>query len=156
METIRPWLYLGRYRDTINHTLLTSYRVGAMVQLAEHAPHPQIPSLYLPVEDGVPLPGDVLRQGVAFARAAQQQEQKVLIACGAGISRSATFVIATLKEVEHLSLLEAIRDVRQRHPSALPHPALWESLCRYYNEAMPFLTMMRLLHEPHARDVDQK
>ncbi|MFL5805459.1 MAG: hypothetical protein ACJ8CR_27450 [Roseiflexaceae bacterium] len=42
METIRPWLHIGKYRDTLNQSLLTSYRIGAMLQLAEHVQHPQI------------------------------------------------------------------------------------------------------------------
>src|SRR4051794_36253601 len=91
LETIRPWLHVGKYRDTLNRSLLGSYQIGAMLQLAEHVPHPQIATLYLPVEDGVPLAGDLLQRGGAFAHTAHQQGQNVLIACGAGISRSVTF-----------------------------------------------------------------
>ena len=150
METIRPWLHIGKYRDTLNQSLLTSYRIGAMLQLAEHVQHPQITTLYLPVEDGVPLASDLLQQGVAFVHTAYQQGHAVLIACGAGISRSATFAIAALKEVEGLSLLEATKAVKYHHPDAMPHPALWESLCTYYHESVPYLTIVRLSHAPDA------
>lgn len=56
----------------------------------------------------------------------------VLVACGAGISRSTTFAIAALKEAEGVSLLEAARIVRPAHFDGMPHPALWELLCHYY------------------------
>jgi hypothetical protein len=148
METIRPWLHIGKYRDTLNRSLLGGYQIGAILQLAEHVQHPQIATLYLPVEDGVPLASDLLQRGVAFAHAAYQQEQKVLIACGAGISRSATFATAVLKEVEQISLLEAIKIVKYHHPDAMPHPALWDSLCTYYRESVSYLTLVRLRHAP--------
>jgi protein-tyrosine phosphatase len=147
MKTIRPWLHIGKYRDTLNHSLLHSYRIGAMLQLAEHIQHPQIATLYLPVEDGVPLAGDLLQRGVAFIQVAHQQGQNVLVACGAGISRSAAFATAALKEVEGISLLEAITIVRNRHPDGLPHPALWDSLCGYYGEPVPYLTVIRLTQQ---------
>ncbi len=130
METIRPWLHIGTYRDTLNRSLLSTYHIGAMLQLAEHVQHPQIATLYLPVEDGVPLPRELVRAGTAFVPDAYQHQQKVLIACGAGISRSATYATAARKAIENLSLLEAIKVIKSHHPDAMPHPALWESLCR--------------------------
>jgi hypothetical protein len=147
MKTIRPWLSIGKYRDTLNLVLLRSHRIGAMLQLAEHVQHPQIATLYLPVEDGVPLAGDLLQRGVDFVQSAYQQGQHVLVACGAGISRSAAFATAALREVEGISLLEAITVVRHHHPDGLPHPALWEALCGYYGEPVPYLTVIRITQQ---------
>lgn len=144
MEIIRPWLYVGKYRDTLNYSLLSAYHIGAMLQLAEHVQHPKMATRYLPVEDGVLLASELLHQGIAFVQDAYQQEQKVLIACGAGISRAATFATAALKEIEQLSLLEAITVVKHHYPDAMPHPALWESLCSHYRESVPYLTLVRL------------
>ena len=97
MNTIRPWLSIGDYRDTRNLTLLTTHKIGAILQLAERVNHPQITACYLPVEDGQALPPDLLRQGVDFVLDQQQRGQHVIIACGAGISRSACFATAALK-----------------------------------------------------------
>ena len=141
MNKIRTWLYIGKYRDTLNVHLLGVYHIGAMLQLAELVEQPHITSFYLNVEDGVPLPDNLLRQGVDFVITEKQQNRNVLIACGAGISRSAAFAVAALKEVEQLSLLDAFRVVRQHHPQALPHPAIWESLCTYYQDVVPFRDM---------------
>lgn len=139
MNDIRPWLYIGKYRDTLAPRLLELHRIKAMLQLAEAVPQPGIASLYLPVEDGEPLPGELLRQGVDFVLNARQQGQTILIACGAGQSRSVSFAIAVLKEAENLPLLVAWQEVKRRQPEALPHMALWESLCSYYGEPIPFL-----------------
>jgi protein-tyrosine phosphatase len=145
MNAIRPWLYVGKYRETLNANLLSAKKIGAMLQLAEAVKHPNIASLYLPVEDGVPLPSHLLRQGIDFVLSEKHRGCTVLIACGAGISRSVTFAIAALKETEDLSLLEAVQSVSRRHPESLPHPALWESLCAYYHEEVSVHSMLKAL-----------
>lgn len=138
MDKIRTWLYIGKYRDTLNTHLLSVYKIGAMLQLAELVEQPGLVSLYLQYEDGLPLPPDLLRRGIDFVFAQKAQNRVVLIACGAGISRSAAFTLAALKEAEGLSLLDAFWAVKQRHSEAMPHPAIWESLCKYYQEDVSF------------------
>lgn len=109
-----------------------------MLQFAGIIRYPGVTALYLPVDDGVPIPEEILRQGVDFVLQGKNEERIVLIACGAGMSRSVAFAIAVLKETEGLNLLQALRDIRSRHAKASPHPALWESLCHYYKEeALP-------------------
>ena len=137
MNLIRNWLCIGKYRDTLDATLLASHRIGAMLQLAEAVKHPGIESLYLPVEDGVPLAHHHLRQGIDFVLGQKRLGHKVLVACGAGMSRSAAFAVAALKEDEDLGLLDALRAVKSYHPDTLIHPALWESLCAFYQEDIP-------------------
>jgi dual specificity protein phosphatase-like protein len=134
MHKIRPWLYVGKYRETIDINILITYRISAMLQLADKVEQIGIASLYVPVEDGEPLPTEKLRQGVDFVRAQKAAGKTVLVACGAGISRSVTYTIAALKEEENLSLPDAYKQILDHHPDALPHPALWESLRTYYNE----------------------
>jgi protein-tyrosine phosphatase len=127
-----------KYRETRDAHLLSACKIGAMLQLAELVEQPGITSLYLSVEDGEPIPEDLLQQGVEFVVAERERGNVVLIACGAGISRSAAFAVAALKEVEGLNLLEAMRVVKEQHPTAMPHPDLWESLCAYYREDFPY------------------
>jgi len=142
MYPIRPWLYVGRFSDTQDDVMLRRREIGAMLQLADSVKQPGIPSLYLPVEDGEPLPRDLLRLGVEFVRLEKALGRSVLIACGAGISRSTTFAVAVLKEEEELGLLEAFRQVRALHPEAMPHPALWQSLREYYGEDAPYVGLL--------------
>ena len=138
MNQIREWLYIGKYRETKDVSLLKQYDISAMLLLAELVKHPGIESLYVAVEDGEPLPFELLRQGVDFVIEQQQQGEKTLVACGAGISRSATFAIAALKEIEGISLLQAYQIVKTAHPETMPHYQLWNSLCDYYDEPIPW------------------
>ena len=50
MNEIRPWLYVGKYRDTLDPYTLGLHRIEAMLQLAEAVKQPGITSLYLPVK----------------------------------------------------------------------------------------------------------
>ena len=134
MDKIRPWLYIGKYSDTLNAHLLLRHHIKAMLQLAELVEHPGITSLYLDVEDGEPLPHNLLRTGIEFVLTEKERGHNMLISCGAGISRSAAFTIAVLKEAEEMSLLDAFLAVKQKHPQTLPHPTVWESVCNYYGE----------------------
>lgn len=138
MNRIRPWLYIGKVHDTLNPALLRANGIGAMLQLAKPVEQPGITSLYLPVEDFRPILPDLLRQGIDFVRAQKRRDLPVLVACGAGINRSAAFSIAVLKEEEGLGLLEAYQEVRRCRPVALPVPPTWASLCDFYGESIAF------------------
>lgn len=134
MHIIRPWLYIGKVLETGDRSIMYAYKVGAILQLASPAKHPGIESLFIDVDDGVPLPATVLKQGVAFVRAQKAAEHKVVIGCGAGISRSVTFTMAVLHEEENMSLLEAYEQIVAIHSDAMPHYELIKSLDRYYND----------------------
>ena len=143
MNQIRPWLYIGNYRETKDYPYLTQHNIGAMLLLAERVEHPGITSLYLPVEDGKPLPHDVLQEGLIFIHQQHELGKIVLVACGAGISRSGAYTVAALKESENLSLLDAFQQVQQRHPDTMPHFRLWQTLCAYYGEDVPWIELHR-------------
>jgi len=144
MDKIRPWLYIGKLRDTLNISYLHSKSINAMLQLAEDVEQPGIISLYLPVEDFAPLKFSLLKQGVAFIREQKARGNRVLVACGAGINRSSTFCTAALKEEEGLSLFDAFKEVKKSHPESMPHEPVWESLCAYYGETISYLDVMRV------------
>ncbi len=143
MDQIRPWLFIGGYRDTNNLSYLTFKSIGAMLQLAEKVEQPGITTLYLPIEDLAPLSSGHIRQGVDFIREQKVKGNRVLVACGAGINRSSAFCTAALKEEEGLSLFAAFKEVLKKHPEAMPHEPVWISLCGYYGEKTPYLEVMR-------------
>jgi hypothetical protein len=134
MLAIRPWLLVGRYADTLDPAHLAASGVGAMLQLAEAVPQPGVASLYLAVDDGAPIPPAALDEGLAFAHRAREEGRVVLVACGAGTSRSVAFAAAALKEAEGMAVLDAVCAVRARHPDAQPHFKLLASLCAYFGE----------------------
>ena len=148
MDQIRPWLFIGGIRDTLNLHYLTNKSIKAMLQLAAKVEQPDIISLYLPVEDFEPLKIDLLKKGIVFVREQKKLGRRILVACGAGINRSSSFCTAILKEEEHLGLFDAFKEVKFKHPEAMPHEPVWESLCRYYNETVPYLDVMRLKLTP--------
>ncbi len=144
MDEIRPWLFIGNYRDTKNTSYLEFKSIRAMLQLAEAVEQPGIVSLYLPVEDMGETPTNLIKQGMEFILTEKQKGSKILVACGAGINRSAAFCMAALKEVENLPLLEAFKEVNKNHPEALPNELVWRSFCKYYAESPPYLDAMRI------------
>jgi protein-tyrosine phosphatase len=118
-----------------------------LLHLAARVEPPGISTLYLPIEDGEPLDAATLRRGVDFILAERAAGKAVLVACGAGISRSTSFAIAALKEAEGLALLATAREVRRLHPAGLPHMALWSSLCQHYQEPDDYLALIRAAEE---------
>ena len=145
MQKIRDWLLIGKYRETLDHDLLTRAGVGALLHLAAPVEPPGITTLYLPIEDGEPFDAATLRRGVEFILAQCALGKAVIVACGAGISRSTSFAIAALKEAENMPLLNAAREVRRLHPAGLPHMALWTSLCLHYQEPDDYLALIRVV-----------
>lgn len=144
MIQIRPWLFVGRYQDTRYLSWLTAKNIGAMLQLAEQVDQPGISVLYLPVDDGHPILEEHLRKGMLFVQIQKQLGKNVLIACGAGQSRSVAFATAALKQEEGIDLLDALKFIRECHPDALPHPELWESLCLYFGEPVSVREMLHI------------
>ena len=144
MDQIRPWLFIGSYRDTRNLSYLKLSAIGAMLQLAEKVEHSNIVSLYIPVEDLAPISSDHIREGIGFIKEQKAKGNRILVACGAGINRSSAFSAAALKEEEGLTLFEAFKEVKQRHPESMPHQPVWESLCKYYNETALYFDVIRL------------
>ncbi|MBM3847058.1 MAG: dual specificity protein phosphatase family protein [Verrucomicrobia bacterium] len=145
MKAIRPWLCVGKYRDTLDQDYLRGAEIGVMLQLVETPRTPGIEALYLPIEDGQPIPPEIPERGVRFTLAGKNEGRRVMIVCGAGLSRSVSFAIAAIKESEGRTLVEAFQEVRTHHPEALPHPVLWKSLCERYRENVPYLTALSSL-----------
>ncbi|MFD3002703.1 dual specificity protein phosphatase family protein [Pontibacter toksunensis] len=143
MDPVRPWLFVGKFRDTLNYRCLKANNIEAMLQFAELVEYTDIPALHLAVEDGSPLSSADLQHGISFVLQQHQQDKKVLIACGAGISRSVIFAIAALRETEDTALLTAYQEIVHAHIAALPHPVLWKSLCAHYQEEIPYIQVLR-------------
>ena len=136
MHKIREWLYIGKYSQTRDLDYLNLVGITAMLQLAEHVPQPDIDTLYLDVNDGEAIPHEMIEHGINYILEKKKTNNKVLVACGAGISRSSTFALAALMEAENLSLFEAYHEVFLRHRGAEPHHELIMSLSAYHGEVM--------------------
>lgn len=144
MDQIRPWLFIGKYRETLQLAYLQSKSISAMLQLSESVEQHGIISLYLPVADIAPVSHKHLRQGLDFISEQRQIGNRVLVACGAGINRSAAFSAAAIKEAEGISLFDALKEVKRCHPESMPHEPVWVSLCSYYGEKTSYLEVIRM------------
>ena len=144
MNEIRPWLYIGDYNDTQNKNLLDRNSIQSVLQLSAPVKLPGINLLYIPVKDLSPISVEHFKQGTDFILAEKNKGNKILVACAAGVNRSATFCVAALQEAEGLSLIEAFKAVRASRTIAMPQEFAWESLCRYYKEDVPYIELLRI------------
>ncbi len=135
MYMIRPWLFTGSTREKIDADRLAEQQIDAVLHLHRPLDLPGVRSLYLRVEEGYPIQKKLFDQAAEFVRS---QQGRLLVACGAGISRSTTFAVLALKERELLSLTAALQAVREAHLEAMPDQVHWESLRQFYQEGPPF------------------
>jgi protein-tyrosine phosphatase len=143
MHTIRPWLRVGGLVDILSLKRLEKEGVTALLTLHQAANHPEIPELYLHLEEGEPISNETLAQAIGFAHAQIDAGQVLCIACGAGISRSVMVTMAVLRERENLSLIQAYHEIRRLHPDAMPDQTHWKALCDYYGESNDFWKVWR-------------
>ncbi len=147
INRINDWMSIGNYRVTMDWGLLQLHHVGAILELAERVEQPGIATLYLHVSDGEYLHHDLIRQGMDFVKMQRAAGSHILIACGAGRSRSVSFGMAALKEISGFTLLQAYHTIYDQHPLALPHMKLLRSLCDYYHEEADYETLWREVYD---------
>ncbi len=140
-------VYIGGYRATHFADELLSRGIRHVLKLYPDEPHfpPTFTTFNGAIEDGELIPPDVLRRGVAFVKTQVDGGQPVLVMCGAGISRSATFVLAYMVE-SGFDLQAAYVLLRAAHPIASPHPNLWLSLFRTYALPNTLLDAVTWMH----------
>lgn len=90
-------------------------------------------ALELPIDDGQPVPDGIFPQATLFIHQHLEAGHSVLSQCHAGISRSVTMALAYLVEYENLSLPQAYKIVKAKHPGAYPHTKLVASLIQHYD-----------------------
>ncbi len=128
-------LFIGNADAAYEHRALAKQGVTGIVRL--HEPPPEWPEtpfdiLGYPIPDGHVIPSVVFDDCLDFISEHHQQGGRVAVVCRAGISRSAIIVLAQLIN-QGYSPQQAYHHLITRHPQAEPHPALWNSLIRYYN-----------------------
>lgn len=146
MDWITETLALGNWQDARDGQGLHQAGVGAVLQLYGPDPRPDVQSfpgalLQLHVIDARPLDPERLDEGLAFIRDQLALGRKVLVCCGAGMSRSPTFVAAHLYEQGEDLESAYLRVVAQRR-GILPHPHLLRSLIERYGAALTPETLL--------------
>lgn len=130
---IQDGVYIGRVRAHQEQVRLQAAGIRHILKLYEAAPY--WPDSFVvcdnEVEDGVLIQNDKLVHGVAFLQEQVAMGKPVVSICGAGMSRSVTFVLAYLLETG-LDLRLAWELVATQHPSAQPAPQMWQTLIDHY------------------------
>jgi predicted protein tyrosine phosphatase len=131
MYMIRDWLVIGKYAETKNKELLDGLGIHAMLQLASPVGYEDITTQYVMMEDGESLSREKLDTALDFIREQRAEGKRIMIACGAGISRSVVLSMAALMDQEGLPLFEAYRVIHEKHNAARPHHDMVLSLAGY-------------------------
>lgn len=127
-------IYISGWRATQYGDYLRQAGITHVLKLYEGIPSfpPDFNVCENPVDDGEFLALEPLQRGVTFVLEQVDAGRPVLVMCGAGISRSSTFVLATLVQRGY-DLRDAFFLLREKHLEATPHPYLWLSLITHYS-----------------------
>lgn len=126
-------LYIGGAQLTNVSEKIKELGITSVLKLYESPPDwPAGFTVYnMPHPDGEPISDERMTRHIKFITDEIDAGRKVLVVCGAGISRSSTAVLAYLVSTG-MSLPDAYRLLKSRHPIADPNPALWDSLLKYF------------------------
>uniref|UniRef100_A0A673AVL3 protein-tyrosine-phosphatase n=1 Tax=Sphaeramia orbicularis TaxID=375764 RepID=A0A673AVL3_9TELE len=126
VSPILPFLFLGNERDAQDLDLLLRLNIGYVVNVTTHLPlyHQNSGLRYkrLPATDNSKQNlRQYFEEVFEFIEEAYQSGQGVLVHCQAGVSRSATIVIAYLMKHTLMTMTDAYKYVRSRRPVVSPN-----------------------------------
>ncbi|XP_034033657.1 uncharacterized protein si:dkey-175m17.7 [Thalassophryne amazonica] len=126
ISPILPFLFLGNERDAQDLELLMRLNIGYVVNVTTHLPlyHHNSGLRYkrLPATDNSKQNlRQYFEEVFEFIEEAYQSGQGVLVHCQAGVSRSATIVIAYLMKHTLMTMTDAYKYVRSRRPVVSPN-----------------------------------
>lgn len=133
-DEIVPGLWLGDIDSARKMPMFHKYGEMAVLNMAkeindEQICHPTV-LIKIGIYDGTVANVGVFDKAADVLHSAMEHRVAILVHCAAGISRSATAVIAYLMKHGKLPFNQALSLVRSKRPVANPHPHLIRSLIR--------------------------
>lgn len=134
MHQIEPLLWLGNQKAASDLHLLRAHKISAILQLLDKKPEPLFEGEFTyyavdimdsPTEDII----SIIRKSLAFIETHIRNGKGVLVHCQAGMSRSASVVIAYLMAKYRISYEEAFYTVRDRRACISPNNGFAKQLC---------------------------
>ena len=115
-------LYLGNAlaADPAEHDRTFDYVLSATADSGPLTTH------HRPLDDGPGNPWSAFESAIDTARRLYRRDGSVLIHCKLGISRSTTLVATTIAAEERMRFHDALAEVQDARPHAIPNPALHE------------------------------
>ncbi len=138
MYKIRDWLYISDYASAKSQKIVDEAGIQAMLQLFQPIEVEGVVTKFISIGDGLPLTQAQIETAINFISEQHDKQHCLLSTCGAGLSRSVTFAIIALKEIEGLSLADAYRAIFEHHPKAMPDHIHWQAVADYYGEVDNF------------------
>lgn len=148
-------IYISGWRATLYQDHLRAAGIINVLKLFEDIPYfsDDFNTFENPLEDGEVIPPGVLKRGVDFVTGHVDAGERVLVMCGAGISRSATFVLASMLK-RGWEIRAAFKHLRAQHYEATPHPAMWRSLIVEYELDLTLGDALDLMRRRQPGDPD--
>lgn len=143
MQKLRDWLYIGNYTDLVSDWLKEDKSINVILNLAEEISLDDKKMLFIDIDDGVPISDANIFRGIEFLLDNYHREEKLLVVCGAGISRSVSYCTMIIKELEDRTLIDSFREIKKLYPKALPHPEVWKSICEAYEEEFDYAKVIK-------------
>ena len=138
MDQILEGLYLGDLQAASYKELLLKFGITHILTVAKDHP-PQFPSTFVykvvPVHD---MPYTNLQRRfpdcITFIKSALAKGGRVLVHCFAGVSRSATIVIAYLMQEHNLTMHAAFKFVKSKRAFINPNEGFREQLVQFQKD----------------------
>ncbi len=134
MNRVNDWLWIGDASDGRDHVMLLGEGITHVFNATRETdgwpPHfkERTPYLRLDQDDGQPIPPEKLDQFAAWLIVQGWSPIRLLVHCGAGVSRAATFAALTLMLQEGAIWSAALETLRKVRPQVAPNPALVDSV----------------------------
>ncbi|KAH7727239.1 Protein VHP-1 a [Aphelenchoides avenae] len=135
---ILDYMFLGSQQDALDITMLKRNGITKIINLSENCPRPECivndecHFLRIPIKDSYCAKLQPhFERAFEFIEDARRTNQRVLVHCLAGISRSATLAIAYVMRCKGLASDEAYRFVKARRPSISPNFNFMGQLLEY-------------------------
>lgn len=132
MQEILPGLYLGDYQAASNLEVLKEASITHILIAAEEC-SARFPEQFTYKKVGIADSlqtslGTYIQEALAYVRQAIEAGGKVLIHCAAGVSRSASLVIAYVMQEKQWGMAQALSWVREKRPVISPNPSFMRQL----------------------------
>lgn len=138
MYKIRDWLYISGYPTASSKSKRDAAGITAVLTLHKPISDKDLTSEFLYVRDSGFLAPETIEKGAMYIKARHAIGDHLLVSCGAGISRSVTFGIIALVEIEGLTMVDAYEAIYTQHPRAMPDQRHWQAVADYYDETNDF------------------
>ena len=132
MQEILPGLYLGDYQAASNLEVLKEAGITHILIAAQEC-SARFPEQFTYKKVGLADSlqtnlGTYFEEAVAYVRGAFEAGGKVLVHCAAGVSRSASLVVAYVMQEKQWGMAQALSWVREKRPIIAPNPAFMRQL----------------------------